>query len=135
MRDLLDKLRQIKEEIVQEKGELALFGLFEREDAWERWDLIVAARWTAVGLRASIDYVIDKMREHLTLREFLQIARVVPLLPSVPFVKTVQEMAGEVDGLKELPGFEFDGMELKRGYVLLSHPEHEAAVRAEMAAT
>jgi hypothetical protein len=135
MKELLDKLKNVQTEIAQERGNVALFAIFEREGGLARWDLIVAAPWAAEGLRRSIDYIIKKLREQMTLAEFLQISQVVPLLPSAPFVKTVQEMVGEVDGLKELPGFEFDGMELKRGYVLLSHPEHQAEPRAEMAAT
>lgn len=62
------------------------------------------------------------MRNRLTQREFLQIARVVPVLPSVPFVQAVHERVGRVDEPKEIPGFTFEGMELKRGYILTSHP-------------
>src|SRR5687768_3917034 len=107
MKQLVDKLTQIKAEMLREKGGIALFAIFEREEWLAEWDLIIAASWTAEGLRRSIDYVFEKLRNHLTEREFLQIARVVPLLPTVPFVKAVHEMVGQVDEPKEIPGFTF----------------------------
>jgi hypothetical protein len=134
MRAVIQKFRQIAEEMARERG-VAFLGLFERETGLGRLDVVVAAPWAADGLLKPIEYVIDKMRAHLTPGEFLMVSRVVPLSPSVPFVKTVQEMVGEVDGVKELPGFDFDGMELRRGYVLLSHSDAQSAPRMEMPST
>jgi hypothetical protein len=130
MREFVDKLKQARDEMLSEKGAIALFALFKREDWPEQWDLVVAAGWTTEGLRKSIDYIFEKLSYRLTQREFLMIARVVPLLPSVPFVRAVHEMVGEVDKPKEIPGFTFEGMELKRGYILASHPESHSEARA-----
>jgi hypothetical protein len=129
MSEFLDKLRQVEREIAHERGGIALFGAFEREQGLQRWDVVIAAPWTAEGLRKSIDYVFEKLAAHLTFREFLDIARVVPLLPTVPFVKAVHEMVGHVETPKEIPGFTFEGMELKRGYILSSRPAAQADPR------
>jgi hypothetical protein len=129
MNAFLDKLKRVESEIAQEKGGIALFGLFEREQGLQRWDVVIAAPWTAEGLRKSIDYVFSKLSDHLTFREFLDIARVVPLLPTVPFVKAVHEMVGQVDGPKEITAFTFEGMEVKRGYILSSYPASQTGSR------
>jgi hypothetical protein len=132
MKELIDKLREISREIATERGQLSLVGLFQREYGIGKWDIVVAAPWMSKERTADIPYLAGKIQEQLPVHVVLSVATVVPLHSSVPFVKNIQEMVGEVDGLKELPAFDFDGMELRRGYVLISHPEAEPAPRVEM---
>jgi hypothetical protein len=126
MRELVDKFREIGREIASEKGELSLLGLFKRESGIGNWDFVVAAQWINRKSRtADLPYLVGKLQGALQPSEMASIAVVVPLHSSVPFVQWVHDMVGEVEGVRAIPTFEFDGMILRSGYVLVSRPEQQ----------
>ncbi|NBB32087.1 hypothetical protein GVN22_27455, partial [Cellulophaga sp. BC115SP] len=45
MKNLIEKFSKIEQEIVNVKGDFELFALFLREDAIDKWDILVAADW------------------------------------------------------------------------------------------
>jgi len=49
MKELVEKPRKLEAEIAAEKGPFLLFALFLRQDAADRWDLVVAAPWIEAG--------------------------------------------------------------------------------------
>ena len=79
MSGLGDKLKPMVNEIVKEKGALALFALFLREGAPARWDCVIAAPWADPSKRETYDYFVAKLSNYLTKQELLQIAGIVPL--------------------------------------------------------
>jgi hypothetical protein len=134
-KELIHRVREAGKMVAVERGSLSLLGLFQREEGIGLWDVIVAAPWISRDRTADIPYLVGKIQPRLDGLGMRYISRVVPLHASVPFVQTIQEMVGEVDGLKPIAALDFEGMELRRGYVLLSHPEAQPAPRREMAAT
>jgi hypothetical protein len=97
---------------------------------------IVSAPWISEKERtADIPYLADKLRTELQPRGRATILVIVPLHPSVPFVEAIQQMVGHVDDLKELPAFTFDGMVLKRGYILTSQPRAQTSPPTAVSAT
>jgi hypothetical protein len=136
MNDLMQRIKEVCQEIARERGDLSLLGLFQRESGIGNWDVVVSALWINRRERtADIPYLARKFWSQLKPNELKSISGVVPLHPSAPFVQTVQESVGEVDGVKEVPGFTFDGMALTRGYVLISHPDGHGTLHKEAAAS
>jgi hypothetical protein len=43
MKELLGKFVELEQRLSQERGEFSLFALFLREDASDKWDLVVSA--------------------------------------------------------------------------------------------
>jgi hypothetical protein len=132
MSELTDKIREFGRQIASEKGDLSLLGLFQRESGIGNWDLVVAAPWVNRKNRtADIPYLAGKLQAALKPLEMASIAVIVPLHSSVPFVQWVHDMVGEVEGLRTVPTFEYDGMILRTGYVLVSQPDRHTGPRSE----
>jgi hypothetical protein len=45
MKQMIEKLASLERDVASEKGEFSLFGLFLREDAEGKWDLLASAPW------------------------------------------------------------------------------------------
>jgi hypothetical protein len=132
---LVEKVRDVGETIAREKGGVTLLALFQRPETLGRWDFIFAAPWIRHGSETlDIPYLVERLQATLKRKEMASIASIVPLPSTVPFVRTIQGMVGEVDGLKEIPSFDFDGMMLQQGFVLISRPERPVTPRVEAAA-
>ncbi len=58
---LIEKLISIENEIAGEKGPFLLFGLFEREDSPNMWDIVVSSPWIDKNRRKTSEYIIDKI--------------------------------------------------------------------------
>src|SRR2546421_8421493 len=55
----IEKFRRLMEDISAERGEFVFFGLFLREEAVDKWDLVISAPWIEA----------DKLK---ALREFVE---------------------------------------------------------------
>lgn len=79
----------VEQEIAQEKGPFTLYGLFQREEGANYWDLVVSAPWLGPNKRVALEYIVAKLRKYLAEADFLKLSRIVPLDPAEPFVKDV----------------------------------------------
>ena len=59
--DMICLFQKAEEEISQEHGDFTLFGLFERLDIYEKYDLVVSAPWLQDD-RASTNLIFDLVR-------------------------------------------------------------------------
>jgi hypothetical protein len=119
---LVQKMQDVEAEIEAERGGIALFGLFEREDSTGRWDIVVAAAWAGQNEKQALDYVIGKIQPKLTLPELIAISHVAVLSPDVPFVHFIHSFVRVRQGLSQLADFDFEGMRISRAYVITSEP-------------
>jgi hypothetical protein len=113
-----EKLIDVLNEIIAEKGELSLFGLFLRREAPNVWDLIVASPWIEKNRSKAMRYLADKVKAHLTSDELLSLSRIVILESHYPVLEAI---FNAIPAGKEKAVFrneDFLGLEIRRGYVL-----------------
>ena len=107
----------------REKGAFVLFGLFERTDMPNRWDVVVSATWLDSNSIENYSYIADKITAKLTSEEISNVTRIVALNPSDGFVQDVLDklnhIHGKQGGVKEIAGT-FFGVEIKNAYVITS---------------
>jgi hypothetical protein len=63
--ELTEKFAELESHIAEEKGPFTLFALFMREDAPDRWDLIVSAPWAGGDKRSVVDYFVGQIKARL----------------------------------------------------------------------
>jgi hypothetical protein len=115
---LINKLRRVMEEVSAEKGEFTLFGLFLREEAQDKWDLVVSAQWLEEGKLKALSEFVEKTASIIGEEDFLLLSRIVTLNHDDPNLKRILETV-QVDGNPlELRDTNFFGVEIKRAYIL-----------------
>lgn len=127
MKELINKLLSIERETSVEKGAYNLFALFFRGYFPRKWDLLVAASWIddrGEGLR----YLASKIQSSLSKEEFMLINSIYVIESFYPALPELQE---EIDmdvehGTVELKNFEFDGIEVKRAFIITSKKRQAA---------
>jgi hypothetical protein len=110
-----EKMFALLNEIIAEKGEVTLFGLFFRDGDW---DLFVAGPWVDEDYMGAHRYIDKKLKAHLTPEENLTIYRIVILESHYPILAAILDA---VPAGKEQAVFrneDFLGLEIKRAYVL-----------------
>ena len=106
------------EEVSAEKGEFTFFGLFLREEAQDKWDLLVSAPWLEEGKLKALGEFVEKAASIIGEEDFLLLSRIVTLNYDDPNLKKILETV-HVDGSPlELRDTNFFGVEIKRAYIL-----------------
>ena len=105
-----DKLVSLEQDIANEKGEFSLFGLFLREEAQDKWDLLVAAPWLATDKKEGLRYLADRVRAALDPEEVLSISRVVILDSGDPTLESIRKAVDVRHGKVELKDTSFSGV-------------------------
>lgn len=64
MKEIIRKLNNIRDQILSEKGSLLMFVLIERNDADEKWDILLCADWIEkTNSEPELVYIINKLKE------------------------------------------------------------------------
>lgn len=104
MKEILDKLKSVVQALEKEHGSILFFALFLREDAFEKWDIVVAAPWLNSSERNSYKIVVSKIQEVIGPSEMVQFSRVVVLDQTDPALSFLQEVCPLTNGgFKESP--------------------------------
>lgn len=119
MSQLAEKVRRVERDIAQEKGALNLFALLEREDLFDRWDLVLSAPW-AKHDQSTFRYVADVLNCYLTPAEMTRLARLVVLDVAEDPVRAITETYDVEHGQVELTDPESFGLPVKHGYIITS---------------
>ncbi|HEX7316453.1 MAG TPA: hypothetical protein VF297_21295 [Pyrinomonadaceae bacterium] len=112
----IEKLRRVMEEISAEKGEFELFGLFLREEAQDKWDLVISAPWLEDGKLKALGEFVQKAALIVGEQEFLTLSRIVTLNHDDPNLNTILEAVEDIP--VELWNTNFFGLEIKHAYIL-----------------
>jgi len=128
-KQLLEKLKSMAKEIVEERCELSLFALFLREDA-EEWDLLVAAPWVNADSMEDYKYIADKLKHYLEVSELLSISRIVLLNTYDSIVKIINNYCRVKPGDDplELHPFSLGLPSFKYAYIIISMSQPEKPV-------
>lgn len=127
---LVADLRRVVQDMQNDRGQLHLVGLFQREEALpDKWDLVVAATWATRSL-LTLDYVFSKLRERLTNEELLSLSRIVPLQLNEPFVQSVDRELQRSGGSTEFHNLVLNDVPIAHIHILLSEPDADRETRA-----
>jgi hypothetical protein len=120
MKELIDKLRLLEMEISQKQGDFSLFALLLREDAPNRWDLVVSASWFWSDKTKTLDYLVKKLRSRLTSDELLTLSRIVLIEESNPTLHALQQAFQVHHTPIEVQDCTLFGLQIQRAYIFTS---------------
>jgi hypothetical protein len=119
MNDLTTKIRAVEQDVAAEKGSLNFFALLEREDLSDRWDVVVSASWAKHDM-ATLRYLADALKRHLTPSDMTRLARMVVLDAAEDPIRSLTETYDVEHGQVELDDPERFGLPVKHGYIITS---------------
>ncbi|MCP4350166.1 MAG: hypothetical protein GY795_32215 [Desulfobacterales bacterium] len=121
MKNFIKKFLSIEKEIADEKGGFILFGLFQREESVNIWDVVASSNWIGNDTKEPLKYIADKIQSRLTSDEMLDLSRIVLLEPSNRFVVDVNnEFCTEHRIITSVEDV-FNGIPMKKAYIITSN--------------
>ena len=118
--ELTNKFAELESHIAEEKGAFALFALFMREDAPDRWDLIVSAPWAGGDKQRVVDYLIGQIKSRLGEEGLPSLARIVVIDPQDAAVQALNRAVQIEHGSVEVRDSTFFGLPVKHAYIITS---------------
>ena len=85
---IIQKLQAAEKNVAQERGGFYLFGLFERQQAPGRWNLVASAPWLKTDL-AGTQGLITLLRNNMDTGDWKIVSAVVPIDPAGEFTELV----------------------------------------------
>lgn len=125
MKEITEKLMALEQSIAAEKGSFLLFALFLREDAPDRWDLLVAAPWIPKNKNTALKYFSDKLIRTLSQKELLKLSRIAIIEPDEPALAAIQQAMHVEHSIAEIKDSNFFGMQIKHAYIITSRRQTE----------
>jgi hypothetical protein len=124
--DFIDKLVTIEEAIAAEKGDFVLFAVVQREEAPNRWDLLLSAPWFGAEDKETLDFIVSKLKGILTPQEMVLLSRIVLFPPNDPRVNEIQKRIQKpvTHGHVELSEWELAGMPVSHAHIVTAAEEH-----------
>lgn len=120
MKEITEKLRSLEQNISEEKGGFLLFALFLREDAPDRWDLLVSAPWIPKSKNTALKYFSNKLVQSLNQKELLKLSRIAIIESDDPALSAIQQAMHVEHGLAEIKDSIFFGLQIKHAYIITS---------------
>jgi len=120
MKELLDRFIELERSISEEKGDFALFALFLREDAGDKWDLILAAPWIEEDRKSALSEITKRIQATFETEELTQLSRVVLVDLANPAVEAVNRAVRIQHGQAEVKDSNFFGLQIKHAYIISS---------------
>jgi hypothetical protein len=117
---LIEKCRQVEQEMSQTWGSFALFGLFEREETAGKWDILVSAPWLTTGL-AGTQRIVDALLPVVSKAEWLRIAGIIALESSSSYVQWIAQRFTVQHDLQEAANTFFDGVPINHAYIITAN--------------
>jgi hypothetical protein len=118
--ELKERFAELESHIAEERGAFALFALFMREDAPDRWDLIVSAPWLGDDKRSAVDYFVTQIKSRLGEQELTSLSRIVVVDPQEPSVQALNRAIQVEHGSVEVRDSNFFGLPVKHAYIITS---------------
>jgi hypothetical protein len=120
MKDLVEKFTDLERKLSQERGDLSLFALFLREDAVDKWDLILASPWIELDRKEALAYITNRIQEMFSPDELSFLSRVVCVDQANPSVESMNRAIRINHGRAEIRDSNFFGMQIKHAYIITS---------------
>lgn len=130
MNPLAEKFASLEARISEEKGPFCLFALVLREDAPDRWDLLISAPWLDyVNLETAVTYMVDEIKSHLGADALIQLSRIIPIDPNQEPVRELNRSIQVEHGIVELKDCVFFGLPIKQAFIITSQTLDAPALR------
>ena len=97
-----------------------LFALFLREDAQDKWDLVVSAPWIEVNKKEALSYLTNELRSHLRSQEMLTLSRIVLVDNDDPALEAIHKAISVEHGKVEIKDSSFFGLQIKHAVIITS---------------
>jgi hypothetical protein len=125
----LKRFQELELRIAAARGDFVLFALFMREDAPDRWDLIVAAPWVGSDKRKAVEYVVSEIKSSLGKQDLTSLSRIVVADPHDARVQALNALVQVVHSDVEVRDTHIFGLPVKHAYIITSKrlPEPAAA--------
>jgi hypothetical protein len=120
MRELLEKFANLERNLSRDRGEFSLFALFLREDAVDKWDLIVAAPWIDDNRKEALSYITNQIQTAFSSDELSSLSRVVLVDQTNPAVEALNQAIRVHHGQNEVHDSSFFGLPIRHGYIITS---------------
>ena len=91
MQTLIEKFQLVVDDLEKEYGELTLFGLFLREESFEKWDVIVSAKWLNPDSQESYSLINTEIQKFIKNGNLIKLSRIVILSIDNPVVQLLQK--------------------------------------------
>jgi len=114
---IVEKLKSCEKIMAEEKGPFDLFGLFLRDDAPDKWDLVIAGEWIEKDADESFFYVIDMLTRGLPKEDMLKLSRVVVLKKKNPDLEAMYRAIGGGRNIRIKDSI-FFGLQIKEAYII-----------------
>lgn len=126
----VERLRQVMRELAAEKGDFTLFGLFLREEAPDKWDLVISSSWLEEGKLKALEEFVEKLASTIGEDEMLKFSRIVTVSHDDPNLDAILRAVSIDDGLMEVRESSFFGLPIKHAYILRSKRPRQRTKRA-----
>ncbi len=124
MKNLIEKFSKIEQEISKVKGGFELFALFLREDAVDKWDILVAADWISNNKQEALPYLAEWIQNSLEPTEIVNISRIVIIDERNPELSRIQHSFHIEHGAVEIKDSTLFGLSIKHAFIITS-PSHQ----------
>jgi hypothetical protein len=122
MNEFLDRFVEIERNLSQEKGPFVLFALFLREDAVDKWDLILAAPWIEDDRKHALSEISKRIQDTFAAEDLSFLSRVVLVDLANPAVEAINKAVRVQHGRAEIRDSNFFGLQIKHAYIISSQP-------------
>lgn len=119
-RELSNRFRELESGIARERGAFVLFALFMREDAPDRWDLIVSAPWIGSDTRNAVEYLVNQIKSRLDEQDLTSLSRIVVVDPLDAAVQAFNRAVQIEHGGVEVRDSNFFGLPVKHAFIITS---------------
>ena len=118
--EITEKFSELESHVAADKGGFTLFALFMREDAPDRWDLIVSAPWTGDDKRGTVNYFVTQIKARLGEAGLTSLSRIVVVDPQDAAVQAINRAIQIEHGTIEVRDSNFFGLPIKQAYIITS---------------
>ena len=118
---LARRLQLAETTIASMHGQFILFVLAEREEVPDKWDLLVSAPWLDTN-RRGVQQMVDLLNPYLTATDWLALASITPLPPSLEYVQWIAQNYDIQHGNQEVINTFWDSLFIPHGYVITAAP-------------
>jgi hypothetical protein len=120
MQELLNRLNILERKISSERGDFTLFALFLREDAQDKWDLVVAAPWLEPGSKEALSFLADQIQTEFDTSELTKLSRIAIIDQTNPALSAINNSIHAKHGMSEFRDCTFFGLHIKHAYIITS---------------
>lgn len=120
MNDIAEKFASLEAVVARKRGDFSLFALFLREDAPDRWDLLVAAPWATQTQDETVEYLVNEIKSHLGPQELINLSRIVVVDPHNPEVQEFTKTYPVEHGRLEVWDSVIFGLPIHHAFIITS---------------